>query len=136
MTTGDTPVKNLMTEELVTVSAKTTVEAAAARLVGGDVQSVIVVDETETPVGLFTTTDLANLVAARRGFTDALVADHMTTDLFTVGPDETVQAAAAKMIQQGIHHLPVIDEDDGVVGILSTLDLTGYLSATKVADAE
>jgi CBS domain-containing protein len=134
MTTGETPVKNLMTEDLVTVVETTAVEAAAARMVSGDVQSLVVVDTAGRPVGMFTTTDLAEIVTTRRALGDATVADHMTRNLITVDADTTVQDAAATLIEHEIHHLPVTDGDD-VVGMLSALDQTAFLSSKASSDA-
>jgi CBS-domain-containing membrane protein len=40
------------------------------------------------------------------------------------------------MMTHGVHHLPVVDERRGVVGILSTMDLTAYLSYTAGTETE
>jgi CBS domain-containing protein len=42
--------------------------------------------------------------------------------------DETVATVAETMIEEEIHHLPAVDEDAGVVGMVTTTDLTAYLS--------
>lgn len=49
----------------------------------------------------------------------------MTRDPVTIGPKERV-AAAARMLREGqIRHLPVVDDDDRLVGIISERDLRG-----------
>lgn len=133
MTAEDTPVKALMNEDLVTVPETSAVETAAARMISRDVQSLVVVDGAGEPVGMFTTTDLAEIVANRRALGDATVGDHMSTNLRTVDPETTVQEAAAKLIEHGIHHL-LVSDGDSVVGMLSTVDQTAFVSGTTSSD--
>jgi CBS domain-containing protein len=99
-----------------------------------DVHALVVVDGAGGPVGMFTTTDLAEIVANRRALGDATVGDHMSTNLRTVGPETTVQEAAAKLIEHGIHHL-LVSDGDGVVGMLSTMDQTAFVSGSASDDA-
>ena len=51
----------------------------------------------------------------------------MSTDLVTIPPTETLETARALMRDHGIHHLPVVDEDDRLVGLVT---LTNVLAAT------
>ena len=57
------------------------------------------------------------------------VADVMSTDLFTVGPNDPVTLAASVMDWQHIRHVPVEDDDGRLVGLVSQRDLRGGLSA-------
>jgi CBS domain-containing protein len=54
---------------------------------------------------------------------NTLVRDVMTTDVLTFKPEDKVQEAAAAMAARGIGGAPVIDGDDGVVGMLRDDDL-------------
>ena len=47
----------------------------------------------------------------------------MTRSVVTVHADTSVQQAAALLTERGISSLPVLDEDDHVVGIVSEIDL-------------
>ena len=51
----------------------------------------------------------------------------MSTDLKTVSPASTLAAARSLMQEHRIHHLPVVDHDDMLIGLLS---LTDVLAAT------
>ena len=51
----------------------------------------------------------------------------MTTDLITVSQSATLAEARELMHDHRIHHLPVVDENDGLVGLLT---LTDVLAAT------
>ena len=52
-----------------------------------------------------------------------LVGRRMTKDPKTVGPDEPLSRAADIMRQFGINHLPVVEEGNKLVGILSDTDI-------------
>jgi len=51
----------------------------------------------------------------------------MSTDLVTIGPDETLEKARKLMHDRKIHHLPVVDDDSKLVGLVT---LTNVLAAT------
>ncbi len=51
----------------------------------------------------------------------------MQKDVVTVGKDETVLAAAKKMRQHKIRHLPVIDDQNHLLGIISDRDIRTIL---------
>ena len=50
------------------------------------------------------------------------MADYMTLKPISIHPDESVSKALGLMFDHGIHHLPVV-EDEQLVGILSDRDL-------------
>jgi len=51
----------------------------------------------------------------------------MSTDLVTITPDENLAAARKLMHDKKIHHLPVVDSDENLVGLVT---LTNVLAAT------
>ncbi|MBJ3812692.1 CBS domain-containing protein [Streptomyces flavofungini] len=87
-------------------------------------------------LGLVSATDLLPKEEFREGpldgrerLSDATKADGttardlMTSPAFTVGPDTTLAAAARTMSLERIKHLPVVDEQGVLVGIVSRADL-------------
>jgi acetoin utilization protein AcuB len=52
-----------------------------------------------------------------------LVKERMTRDPITIRPDTPVTEAQALMKREKIHHLPVLDKDDRLVGIVTEKDL-------------
>jgi len=51
----------------------------------------------------------------------------MSTDLITITPDENLAAARKLMHDKKIHHLPVIDDEQNLIGLVT---LTNVLAAT------
>jgi acetoin utilization protein AcuB len=52
-----------------------------------------------------------------------LVKERMTRDPISIRPDTPVTEAQAMMKREKIHHLPVLDKDDRLVGIVTEKDL-------------
>ena len=122
------PVEQLMTTDLVTVTADEGVESAAGTILEKEAGSLVALDDDEQVAGILTCTDLAELVSDGAVPADATVGDYMTEDVTTTDPEESIQDAAVKMLTGQIQHLPVVDSDDTVVGMLSTTDLTAHLT--------
>ncbi len=123
---SDIFVSRLMTADPRTVSPDTFVEEAANVLQEEDIGSLLVEEDGEL-VGILTTTDFVDIVAASKPKAETTVERYMSTDLTTVTAQDTVEDAAELMIEEGIHHLPVVD-DGAAIGILTTTDLTNYVS--------
>ena len=122
------PVEQLMTTDLVTVTADEGVESAAGTILEKEAGSLVALDDDEQVAGILTCTDLAELVSDGAVPADATVGDYMTEAVTTTDPEESIQDAAVKMLTGQIQHLPVVDSDDAVVGMLSTTDLTAHLT--------
>ena len=54
---------------------------------------------------------------------NAPISEYMSKVKWTVTPDETVAAAGERMKEGGVHHLPVLDANGDLCGIVSALDL-------------
>ncbi|MFT4945963.1 MAG: CBS domain-containing protein [Natronomonas sp.] len=121
----------LMSSDVVTVTPGTSVEEAAELLRSNNIGSVVVVDENDKLRGILTSTDFVHIVAENDPKDESSVMDYMTTDVITVDAQDSVQDAANQLITYNIHHLPVVDKDDHVIGMLSTTDLAAYLSGVE-----
>ena len=123
-----------MSKSLHTITPDTTVTDAAGTLITEGIGSLVVVNDANHPVGLFTNTDLARLVSDGRSPAETTVEEYMTDEFFTLNAQNGARDAAAKMIGKNVHHLPVVDDDGAVVGMVSTMDITAYLSYRTVTD--
>ncbi|MEF8775053.1 MAG: CBS domain-containing protein [Haloarculaceae archaeon] len=124
-------VARLMSDGVVSVSPDTLVEDAANKLMQLEISSLVVVDSDNHLEGILTTSDFVSIVAESQPKAETSVERYMTDQVVTVGAQDSIRDAADKMITDGIHHLPVVDEESGVIGMLSTTDLTSYLSDVK-----
>ena len=123
-------VAQLMTSDPITVTADTLVEDAAQTLLDNGISSVIVADDDGVLDGILTTTDFVKIVAAQQPKDQTPVSKYMSTELTTAEAGDPIEEVADKMIDHGVHHVPVVDGDK-VVGIITTTDLAAYISQVQ-----
>jgi CBS domain-containing protein len=128
-------VASLMSPDVVTVARDTFVEEAAKRLRENRIGSLVVVDDGDRLEGILTSTDFIDIVALSKPKADTTVGRYMTEEVVTVGPQEPIRKAADRMITYNVHHLPVVDDEERVIGMLSTTDLTAYISDARQSSA-
>ena len=85
---------------------------------------VISDERSRTLVGILTNRDLVTKVLAEsRGPNQTEVADVMTRTIVACRADDSVSSAIAAMEAHGIHHLPIIDREGSILGIISQSDI-------------
>ena len=124
---NDVPVDRLMSTDLTTIERGADAADAAKRMRDTGVGSLLVVDPDGTLAGLITATDFVALVRDNDPKDRTPVEAFMTTDVVTVSREDTV-AELAEPTAHGYTHLPVTDDRGEPVGMVSTTDLTAYLS--------
>lgn len=127
----DAFVGRLMSSPVETVSPDTPVHRAAERMLDQEVGSVVVTDDEGHLKGILTATDFVHIAAEQRWAAGATVETYMTTDVVTATANETIREVADTMIENGFHHVPVVDDTAGVVGIVTTTDVTAYVSHVR-----
>lgn len=120
------PTAQLMTADIITVTPDTAVEEAAATLLEENIGSLVVVDTDDQLAGVVTSNDFLEVIERGDGDDGATVEQYMTERVVTISPRDSIQTAAARMITNGISHLPVEDPDDGITGMITTTDITAY----------
>lgn len=123
-------VARLMSTDLKTVSPDTLVEDAADLMLNNVIGSVVVVDDGELS-GILTRTDFVAIVAGQEPKDQTPVSEYMTTDVLTASAGDSIRDVADRMVEAGIHHMPVVDDEEGVIGMITTSDLTAYLSTVQ-----
>ncbi|WP_165875171.1 CBS domain-containing protein [Natrarchaeobius chitinivorans] len=129
-------VARIMSTSLQTVTPDTLVEDAGQLMLENNVGSVIVVDGDGHLEGILTTTDFVNIVAQSEPKAETTVSRYMTTDVITASAQDSLRDVADLMIDHGFKHVPVVDDEEGVIGIISTTDLASYLSRVQTPSPE
>jgi len=114
-------VRDIMTKNVITVDASTTVSQAAKMMEDTGVGAIIV-SENNTPIGIITDRDFAIKIVAHAYPITIPVKQVMSHPLYSITPGESVWMIADLMSTYGIRKLPVID-DDKVVGIVTATDI-------------
>ncbi len=107
----------------------TTVLEAALAMEGSDLGSLAVVEGLEL-VGLVTERDIRRSVAEGIDTATTPVSSLMSGEPDTFDPDLDVWDAAAWIVESGYRHLPVVDDDGSLLGVVSIRDLLKALVET------
>jgi len=83
----------------------------------------LVVGDAQRPLGIISERDVVSRIG-QGDDPDALTAEHvMTSHLVAVRVGDTLDDAAYQMLESAIRHLPLIDHEGRVVGMISVRDL-------------
>jgi CBS domain-containing protein len=104
----------------------------AAVLMNEQKIGALVVLEEDRLVGMFTERDiLQRVVAQQRDAAATLVKDVMTTELRCCQLHTPLDEAGGVMKNRRIRHLPVLDDEGRLIGLISIGDLNAYQNNTQ-----
>ena len=146
--------KDIMTTDIVTLSAGLEIGQAAARLLEKRINGAPVVDAAGNLIGILCQSDLIatqkklsipSLFTLLDGFFPLRSMKHMETEIekiaaltvekamtkkpVTVSPDTPIEEIATLMVEKGFHTLPVL-EDGRLVGVVGKEDVLRTLTAS------
>lgn len=148
-TTKTQTVEQIMTTHAQTIDFNATVAEALGSMTADKFNSIPVVNANRECVGILSRADLtetlmkedselASLLAAGafsqlsatvfETCDDKRVREVMTHEVVTVFADASIQQACNLMAKNQIHHLPVVDSSNIVIGIVSTFDVIGWFA--------
>ena len=139
-------VKDLMTRDVVTISAGDTIHEALTLMGENRVSALPVVDRQDHCVGILSTSDLVDMTrdidddiyqldmvdsTSRRFLLEKLahsmggetVQSFMSEAVTSVDSEATIGKATREMLRNRIHHLPIVDANNRLIGIISTMDI-------------
>jgi len=148
-------VRDIMTKEVMTVTASTSVNDVAKLMGQRDITGVPVVDDQQHVVGIITELDLIvrNTRLEMPRFIEVLdwgkiplerpshlrerlkhmlgteARDVMTSKVTTIGPEASIEELAELMVRARVNPVPVIDEGGRLIGIVSRADLIDMMAA-------
>jgi CBS domain-containing protein len=111
---------------IVSTSPTATVRQATWLMNEHSIGSLLVTSG-ERLVGIFTERDvLRRVVAEGRSPETTHVSDVMTREVACCSPDTPIEDVAHLMRRRRIRHLPVVDDDESIVGIVSIGDINAH----------
>jgi len=110
------------------ITCKTTCLVADAVTVmdGHNIGSILVLNDNDKLVGIFTERDIMHCFSKNISFKDETMEKIMTPDPITFESSTDIAVAVAVMSEKRIRHLPVT-EGEKIVGIVSYRDLVSFL---------
>jgi len=126
------PVKDWMSQDLVTVEADTSIMKASRVMKQNNIQHLPVLNKGRL-VGIVSDRDLKEATPSKATTLDihemyylldkVLVKSLMPKELHTIAPGDTVEKAAAVMLKHRISALPVVDDKGAMAGIITKGDI-------------
>ncbi len=139
-------VKDIMSRDVVTITAQDTIHEALTLMGENRVSALPVVDRKNHCVGIISTSDLVDMTrdvdddlyhldmvdpTSRRFLLDKLahsmgsetVQSFMSESVTTIDEEATLAKATRELLRNRVHHLPVVDAHDQLIGIISTIDI-------------
>jgi len=111
-----TVVGDVMIRDVPTIEEGATTAVTARRLINLEVNHLPVLSTSGQLVGIVTSWDIAKAVAKNFLWLDEI----MSKNVITTIPDEPIESAAKKMEEHSISALPVIDENQHVIGLITS----------------
>lgn len=131
--TAQKSVSEIMNTAILKIDGGNSSEDAAMKMSSANTSSLIVVDSIGTPIGIITERDLVGRVIANDADSRRImVKDIMATPVVTIDPKSSVESAADLMLQNDVHHLLVVENEDlcAVLGIVTSTDFAKYVEGT------
>ena len=148
-------VKDVMSKNVVAVNPDDQLHDALDLICENRVSALPVVDRRGHCLGMLSTSDLINLThelddelhdlgnasgsssqwlitQLSQALGSERVSEQMTPDVATINHEVPIREAAATMIRNRVHRLPVTDEHNRLLGIISTMDIIGVIANGSV----
>ena len=124
--------RELMTRDVATVHPDDPIERAARLMRECDCGALPVVNDTGRLIGMITDRDITiRLVARGRDPRSCRISDAMTRKTFACHEWDDVEDAMEAMAHHQVRRMPIIDDRDRVVGILSQADLAQFVGRSR-----
>ena len=125
-------VKGWMTSDVMTIDEETSMMKASQIMKENNIRRLPVMHKGKL-VGMVTDRDIKEASPSKATTLDVhelyyllselKVKDIMSKNVFTIGPEETVEKAAVKMLEHRISGLPVVNDKGRVVGVITQGDI-------------
>lgn len=128
---GKVTLRTIITDTVVTLLPHETVAEALRVMEERQVSSLIVIDEAQRPIGIYTEHDSLKLVCGEMAL-ETPVSHLMSRTPLTCRDDEDIHDAYLKMAEHGYRHLVVVDREGGIAGLVTQGDFLRYMGFDRI----
>lgn len=119
-------IQTIMTRNPISLSTKATLADVKQIFDQNRIHHLPVIDDSGTLQGLITTYDLWKLNTSFDDYASIQVTTIMNSKVIKVNKDDKVGTAAELFLDRRFHALPVVDNDNKLVGIVTSFDILRY----------
>jgi len=110
-------------KQIWTISKDQSVRQALVLMSEKNIGAIIIVDNKDFPIGIFSERDYARKVILKgKSSKDTLLEEVMTKELITITRNHKIEQCIEIMTEKRIRHLPIL-ENNKIVGIISIGDV-------------
>lgn len=119
-------VRSLMTTNLITVTPTTNLHTVRQIFMKNAIHHLPVTNDDNRLVGILTTYDLWKNEIAPHDYSRVLVEEIMSTKIAKINPWDKIGTAAEIFLDNRFHALPVVDNHNRLIGIVTSHDVLRY----------
>lgn len=119
------PVHTIMTRELVTVGPEDSLSTVRSTFMNNSLHHLPVMQGKKL-VGIMTTYDLWKNEIAPENYASTKAEEIMNTNIAKICPNDKIGTAAQVFLTNKFHALPVVDDDNNLLGIVTSFDVLLY----------
>jgi len=124
-------VRDIMTANVFTVEADASAEEAAWGLTRRHIGGAPVRDGRGNLVGVLSKGDLVNPEPSQWIKGEATVGDLMNPDVLALYAEDPALAAASSLVERNVHRVIVLDEQQQMIGIVTSMDIVKAVAAGR-----
>ncbi len=124
-------VTEVMTSSVVTIHADAKIDEAFALFLRHQVSGLPVVDDQNRLVGIISELDLLRLLYDPQTDIDRVL-DYASTNVVSVTMETSILDAVEILLSQPYRRLPVVDDDNRLVGIVSRRDVVRFIRDVRM----
>jgi len=118
-------ITEIMTRDVTCAARDLRAEEIVKLMVHNHIGCIPVIDEAGRPVGMVTKLDLIEQSPKSPAMT---ATDVMMPLAMTLGEHASVAHAARMMASEDVHHVPIVDSERRLIGIVSSMDIVRWLA--------
>ena len=129
-------VRDWMSSPVIVIDPDCSVSYALTLMRRRRIHSLVISGNGDEPMyGIITTSDIRDkIISAERNPAETRVGEIMSVPILSAHPDWTLKECSTKMQAHNIHHMPVIDDQGTLVGLISATDL--FFAAEEIGWAD
>ncbi len=121
------PIQSMPKEKFLVIRENTSLEVTLDKLQQYHL-GCVVIEEDDKVTGIFTERDvLMKVLGNRLDFTTEFVKEYMTKNPHRLQMDDPLAYALNLMVDGGFRHVPIVDDHDKTVGLISMQDVVNHL---------
>lgn len=121
-------VKDILTRSYTKLHDFESIKDAAELMLNNNITHIPIVDKTDKIMGIVTAWDLSKAIAMNKHNIEEI----MTKNVLTCYESDTLFDVAKTFKNHKISGLPVIDEDDHVIGVVTTADVSSLMGSEEL----